>query len=586
MASKNIAFDQIPNSIRKPGKYFEFNTKLAVRTLPANKQRMLIVAPRLITGTIPALTPTQVFSDTEAALYFGEGSVAHLMVRAAIKANAYLDLSVCAPDDPASAPVARVHTLVIAGPATGAGAFTQSLDDVDYVIDVANEDTAAEIAIALKAALDDDPQLLFTVELDTATLVFTAKTPGVAANAIVFDETITATGVTGTPTETTAGADSAPNSVARVHTLAFTGPATGSASLTLYIGNTRIQMAVSSGDTAVEIAAALVALLANYPDLPFTAAQGTEGNTHKVIFTAQNGGTIANQIDFAIEITAPGITGTFTATTAGSVNPDIAGALAAVFGESYNIIASPFTDAGSLADLKDHLDNISAPLEQRPCIGVFADDNSLGIVTSLAIAVNSGRVLCAYLRGTRSPAYEIAAAMAAVMAYEEDPARPLNLLALPGIAAPPIASRFSRTEQETLLYNGVTPLEVGPGEVVQIVRAISTYIHDPQGIDDIALLDITTIRTLDYVREAVRARIALRFPREKLSTRTPAAVRDQIIDVLEQLEDLEIVEAVDNNADGVICERDSQDPNRLNAKIPCDVVNGLHVFAGRIDLLL
>ncbi len=34
MASANIQFDEIRASIRKPGKYFEFNTKLAVRTLP------------------------------------------------------------------------------------------------------------------------------------------------------------------------------------------------------------------------------------------------------------------------------------------------------------------------------------------------------------------------------------------------------------------------------------------------------------------------------------------------------------------------------------------------------------------------
>ena len=57
MASKNIAFDSIPASIRKPGKYFEFNTRLAVRTLPANLQKMLIVAQRLTAGTVAALVP-------------------------------------------------------------------------------------------------------------------------------------------------------------------------------------------------------------------------------------------------------------------------------------------------------------------------------------------------------------------------------------------------------------------------------------------------------------------------------------------------------------------------------------------------
>ena len=172
-------------------------------------------------------------------------------------------------------------------------------------------------------------------------------------------------------------------------------------------------------------------------------------------------------------------------------------------------------------------------------------------------------------------------------ASEEDPARPLNTLALAGVDVPAVADRLMRTEQETLLHNGVTPLEVGPdGTSVQIVRAISTYTVSAAGVQDVSLLDITTIRTLDYVRKAVRERVTLRFPREKLSSRTPAKVRSEILDVLHKLEELEIVEEVEANKDGVICERDSQDANRLDAKIPTDVVNGLHGVAGRIDLLL
>lgn len=475
MASKNISFDQIPSSIRKPGKYFEFNTKLAVRTLPNNRQTMLIVAQRLTGGSVAALIPTQVFSDAEAAAYFGAGSIAHLMVRAAIKANAYLDLSVCALDDSATNPVARVHTLAIAGPATGSGTFTLYVGNVRYQIGIASADTATIIGTALKAALDNDAALPFTVTHTDGTLVFTAK----------------------------------------------------------------------------------------------------------------NKGTVANQIDFEAVVTAASVTATFTATTAGSVDPDLATALAAVYAKEYNIVATPFIDTTSLAALKTHLDSISGPMEQRPCVGVFGYDGALADCTTLTTtSVNSGRILCAYYRGTRSPAYEIGAAMAAVMAFEEDPARPLNTLALTNIAVPTVANRLSRTEQENLLYNGVTPIEVGSGETSIIVRAVSTYIHDAVGLDDTSLLDITTIRTLDYVRKAVRERISLRFPREKLSSRTPEAVRDQILDVLYKLQDLEIVEEVEANESGVICERDLQDVNRLNAKIPTDVVNGLHVFAGRIDLLL
>jgi phage tail sheath gpL-like len=173
-----------------------------------------------------------------------------------------------------------------------------------------------------------------------------------------------------------------------------------------------------------------------------------------------------------------------------------------------------------------------------------------------------------------------------VIASEPDPARPLNGLPLTGIGASNIEYRLSRSQQESLLYNGVTPLVPGVGESVQIIRAISTYTTNATGTADPAYLDITTIRTLDFVRLAIETREALRFPRSKLSAKTPDAVRAQIIDVLKQLEALEIVEFVTENLAGIICERDLQDANRLNCLIPADVVNGLHILANRIDLYL
>lgn len=114
MSSPNISFDNIPSSIRKPGQYFEFNTKLAVRTLPANAQKVLIVAPMLASGSIDPLVATSVFSGDEAAVYFGYGSVAHLMVVAAINTYAYLDLTVIGVSD-AVAGIAAAGTLTITG---------------------------------------------------------------------------------------------------------------------------------------------------------------------------------------------------------------------------------------------------------------------------------------------------------------------------------------------------------------------------------------------------------------------------------------------------------------------------------------
>lgn len=478
MASKNISFDQIPSSIRKPGKYFEFNTKLAVRTLPNNKQRMLIVGQKTALGTITQKVPTQVFSDKEAETYFGPGSICHLMTRAAIKANAYLDLTVCALDD--------------------AGA-------------------------------------------------------GVAASG----------------------------------TVTLTGPAAAAGVLTLYIGDQKVEVAIAKDDTATVIAAAIVTQIGKQPGLPVTATSALGVAT----LTAKNKGVCGNQISLGYDLTnAAGVTAAIVAMASGAANPSIQDALTAVFAGQYDIIATPYNNQTDLTTLRNHLDSVSGPMEQRPGVGVYGMNGAMGDATTLGGQVNHGMIVGGYIRysatKSRSLPYEIASAFAAVMASEEDPARPLNTLELKGIAAANVADRLSRTEQESCLYNGVSPLEIGPGEKVQVVRAISTYMKDAQGIDDVSLLDITTIRTLFYVRKACRERVALRFPREKLSSKTPDRVKTELMDVLLKLEELEIVEEVKANAAGLIVERDLQDVNRLNAKIPADVVNGLHVFAGRIDLLL
>lgn len=273
-------------------------------------------------------------------------------------------------------------------------------------------------------------------------------------------------------------------------------------------------------------------------------------------------------------------------TVEGQAEPSIAAALAATALGGFTILVPAWFSAAAMTALRTHINTYTDSIEQQSIIGIGAVTTTLSAATTLAADLNSGAICVVVMPGTASTARQVAAAYASVVAFEEDPARPLNTLVLTGIQVPPIASRLGRTEQETCLANGVTPLEVGPGNTVQIVRAVTTYTKSAAGANDVSLLDLTTIRTLYYVRESSRDRVRLRFPRAKLSARTPAAVRSELLDVLKKLEELEIVENVDENADALIVERSAQDVNRLNASIPVDVVNGLHVFAGRIDLLL
>lgn len=473
MASKNISFSQIPASIRKPGKYAEFNTALAVRTLPGNRQLVCIIGQRLAAGAVAAGVVTDVFSDKDAATFFGRGSMLHLMIRAALVANPYLALQALALDD------------------AGAG-------------------------------------------------------------------------------------------VAATSTITLTGTATATGVLTAQIGDVPVQIAVAVGDVNTAIAAALKVQFDNQPDLPVTAtvAAGV------VTLTAKNKGTLGNGLKVSSGSTAAGVTVANTAPSAGATDPTLATALATIFAAGHNIIISAWNDNTNLTALRTHLDTVSNGIEKRGAFGVYAHTGTLAAATTLATGINSGRITGVLVPNAYENSYEVAAAYGAVCAYEEDPARPLNTLPLVGISAPPLANYLSRTEQENALYNGVTPTEVGPDGQVQIVRAITTYIKDAQSVPDISLLDLTTIRTLDYARKAWVDRISLRFPRSKKSARVKIQIREEIIDVARLLEDLEILENIDANLDGFLVEDDLQDPNRVDCRIPADVVNGLHVVGMRIDLLL
>src|SRR5262249_40345194 len=112
--------------------------------------------------------------------------------------------------------------------------------------------------------------------------------------------------------------------VAATGSFSFTGPASESGTLYLYIGGDRIKVGITAGDTAAQVATALKAALDAATDLPITAAV----NGATVTITAKNGGDTGNFIDLRYsyydgEKIPAGVTLTITAMSGGSGNPDI-----------------------------------------------------------------------------------------------------------------------------------------------------------------------------------------------------------------------------------------------------------------------
>ncbi len=403
-------------------------------------------------------------------------------------------------------------------------------------------------------------------------------------------------------TETYAiGVDDLAAGVAATWTVDLTGTVpTETGLLALYIGGRRIQSRVKPGETADTVATNLLAALALDADLPVTATRSGAVLT----LTARNAGEGGNDIDLRTvfypgERLPGGVVVTITQTVVGAGNPDLSTVLAALGGEHYEFLITPWTDSANMAVLDDWLLAASGPTVMREAIAFTARRGSLAQLSTWGNARNNQFVSCMGFQKSPTPAYEWAAAYGAVAAFHLpiDPARPIHTLALKGVLPPPSGDRFRQDEQNILLYDGIATFMVSADGRVQIQREITTYQKNAWGQPDAAWLDVQTPATLSFLRKDIRFLIETKFPRHKLAdngTRilagqpivTPDLLKDELIARALLWEGLGLIEGIDTFKREVVVERDSADRNRVNALIPTNLVNQFRVFAGQLQFII
>lgn len=383
--------------------------------------------------------------------------------------------------------------------------------------------------------------------------------------------------------------------------ITITGPATAAGTLQVYVAGNRIPVAVADADTQDTIAAAVVAAINAETDLPLTAAvNGT--NANEADLTARHGGELGNDIDVRInyqtgERTPAGVGVTITALSGGATNPDISTALTAIGDEQYHTIITPYTDAGNLTEIETLLSDRWGPMIAKEGHAFSCDDDTHAGLTTLGDARNSPHVTIMGAQGSPTPPWQIAAVVGAVDAAEPDPARPRQYLHLTGVAAPAVEDRYTRAERDLHLHDGISTAIVDDGGRVLIERLITTYQTNAASVPDTSYLDVATMRTLAYLRYTVRARIALRYPRHKLADDgtqfgagqavvTPSIVRAELLGLFREWEDAALVEDFEQFKDELVVERNSSDPNRLDAIIPPNVINQLRVFAASVQFIV
>ncbi|MDH4122374.1 MAG: phage tail sheath subtilisin-like domain-containing protein [Deltaproteobacteria bacterium] len=382
--------------------------------------------------------------------------------------------------------------------------------------------------------------------------------------------------------------------VAAAGAVTVTGPAVGGGTIALYIGGRRMPVGVAANDTANTIAANMAASINADPDCAATAA--VDGVTlSKVNITCRWKGETGNSLDirhsyFQGERLPAGVTLAVTAMTGGAGNPDITAALTATAGGWYNTITTPYTDGANMLVLETELDGRWGPMRQSEGVAFTALGGTHAAGSTWASTRNNPLIVAVGLQKSPTPPWIAAAIAAAVDAGEPDPGRPRQTLPLTGMLAPADADRFTQTERNLHLKDGLATYTVDAGGNCLVERLVTNHTQNTAGLPDAGLVDVETIRVLAYLRFSTRVRLTQKYPRHKLAndgTRfgggqavaTPSILRGEMIALFAEWMEAGLVENISQFKRDLVIERDANDANRVNAIIPPDVINQLRILA-------
>lgn len=390
-----------------------------------------------------------------------------------------------------------------------------------------------------------------------------------------------------------------PGAVAAVGTVTIATAPSANGMLYLYIGGVRIAQPVLTTQTIAQIATALAATITGTPNLPVTASAAANA----VTLTAINKGPAGNDIDLRLnfqgtrggEAMPAGLAVTLTAMASGATAPTLTTALGNLASLPFDFIICPYTDATSLDAFKALLSDTTGRWSWTTQIyGHFfaAYRGTLGAQTTFGVTRNDQHGSIMGFNDSPTPNWLWASALAGASAVSlrADPATPLQTVAIQGVLAPPLQSRFLLTDRNTMLYDGMSTFFVGDDGTVYIENLITTYQKNASGAPDNSYLEIETMFTLAYVLRALKTVVTSKYARVKLAANgtrfaagsnvvTPNVIRADLIAQYRQLESQGLVQNGEAFKAALVVQQNPTNPNRVDVLYPSTLINQLRVFA-------
>lgn len=390
--------------------------------------------------------------------------------------------------------------------------------------------------------------------------------------------------------------------VAATKTVTIGGSPTESGTLYLYIGGRRLTVGITASDTPTAIAAKIVTAVTADADGAVSA-----GNVAGVVtLTAKHKGVEGNNIDVRInyyqgEFTPKGMTVAIAAGATGTGNPDVATAITAMASMNPYTILCGWSDATNMAALETELNSRWGGMDMRAGHVFVHVADSYANLADFGSARNSPHSTVSGLKASPTLPWVIAAQFGAAVEFAGaiDPARPFRSIPLPGVLAPKESDRFTDTERNLLMHDGISTIIFDPSGAAMIEQVLTTYQTNSFGMEDVSLLKLNTKWTVDYMRYVFRFYVLRDFPRHKLAgddvlgkiqpgqpIATPKLIRNTLIAAAQELERAGQLEDIDQFIADLQVVRSTADVNRVNAILPPNTVNQFDVFAAAVQFVL
>ena len=390
--------------------------------------------------------------------------------------------------------------------------------------------------------------------------------------------------------------------VAATQTLTVTGTPTESGTPYLYIGGKRIAVGIAVSNTPTIIATAIAAAVNADLDLPVTATsaagvvtltsrhKGAEGAGIDVRWNYYDGESMPKGVAVA---TAVGV--------AGSGNPDVLTAIAAMSTGAYYSIVMPWSDTANMVAMEAELQSRWGGMDMRAGHAFTFKAGTAAGLSTYGSGRNSPHSTVFGLNKSPTLPWVIAAQAAAAVEFSggNDPAIPFRGIALPDVLAPTEAERLTQTERNLVLHDGISTIIFDESGAAMVEQVITTYQTNTFGLDDRSLLKLNTKWTVDYMRYVFRFAVARDYPAHKLASddvlqriapgqkiATPKLIRNTLIAAAMQLEYVGLLEDLAGFKRDLVVLRSEADECRVNAILPPNVVNQFDVFAAAVQFIL